>query len=77
MSATFGSMTMFKQQSLSFHVVSKIFIAQNYLFGIPNKILRVTFLYRSRLAQFKTRDNRGKLSFEKQYCCGNYSDDVY
>ena len=76
-SATFEPITMFKQQSLSFHLVSKTFIKQNYLFVIPNNILHFTCLYRSCLAHFKTRDNRDKHNFEKQYCCENYSDDVY
>ena len=67
---------MFKQQSLSFHVVSKTFITQNYLFVIPKNILPFTCLYRSCLAHFKTRDNQGKLNFEKQYYCGNNSDDM-
>ena len=75
-SAIFGSITRFKRQS-SFHVVPKTFTTQNHLFVIPNKILRFTCLYRSCLAHFKTRDNRGKHNFKKQYCCGNYSDDVY
>ena len=68
---------MFKQQSLSFHVVSKTFITQNYLFVIPSNILRFTCLYRSCLAHFKARDNRGKHNFETQYCYGNCFDDVY
>ena len=76
-SATFGSITMFKQQPLLFHVVSKTFITQNYLFVILIIILCFTFLCRYCLAYFKTRDNRGKNNFEKQYCCGNYSVDVY
>ena len=76
-SATFRPIKMFKKQSLSFHVVSKTFITQNYLFVIPSNILRFSCLYRSFLAHFKPRDNRGKHDFEKQYYCGNYSDDVY
>ena len=75
-SATFGPIKMFEKQSLSFHVVSKTFITQNYLFVIPSNILRFSCLYRSFLAHFKPRDNRGKHDFEKQYYCGNYSDDV-
>ena len=74
---TFGPIKMFKKQSLSFHVVSKTFITQNYLFVIPSNILRFSCLYRSFLAHFNPRDNRGKHDFEKQYYCGNYSDDVY
>ena len=66
-STTFGPIAMSKLQSLSFHVVSKTFIRQNYLFVIPNNILRFTCLYRSCVAHFKTRDNRGKHNFEKQY----------
>ena len=62
---------MFKQQSLSLHVVSKIFITQNYLPVIHTNILRFTCL-----AQFKTIDNLGKHNFEK-HCCENYSDDLY
>ena len=76
-SATFKRITIFKQQSLSFHVVSKTFITQNYLFVIPNHILCFTCPYHSYLAHFKTSDNRGKHNFEKQYCGGNYSDDLY
>ena len=76
-SATFEPITMFKQQSLSFQVVSKTFLTQNYLLVIPNNIFRFTCLYRCCLAHFKRRDNRGKHNFEKQYCCGNYSDDAY
>ena len=49
-SATFGPIIMFKQQSLSFHVVSKTFITQNYLVLIPSKILRFSCLYDSGLA---------------------------
>ena len=75
-SATFGPITMFKEQSLSFHVVFKIFITQNYLFVIPNNIRHFTCLYHSCLAHFKVRDNRGTHNFEKQCYCGNYSDDV-
>ena len=45
LSATFELMTMFKQQSLSPDVVSKVFITQNYHFVIPNNILRFTCLY--------------------------------
>ena len=75
-SATFGPITMFKQQSSSFHVVSKSFITQNYLFVIPSNILSFSWLYRSCLAHFKSRDNRGKHNFEKQSFCGNYFDDV-
>ena len=75
-SASFGPMAMFEQQSLSFHVVSKTFITQNYLFVILNNILGFTCLYLSCLAHFKTRDNRGKHNFDKQYYCGSYSDDV-
>ena len=66
-----------KEQSLSFPVVFKIFIFTKLLFSIPNKILRFILLYCSFLVKFKTRDDRGKHNFEKQYCCGNYSDDVY
>ena len=69
--ATFEPITMFKQLSLSFHVASKTFITQSYLFVIPNNILRFTCL-----AHFKTRDNQGKHNFKIQYCCWNYSDDV-
>ena len=76
-SATFGPIKMFEKQSLSFHVVSKTFITQNYLFVIPSNILRFSCLYHSFLAHFKPRDNRGKHDFEKQCYCGNYSDDVY
>ena len=36
--ATFGAITMFKEQSLSFHLVSKTFITQNYLVFIPSNI---------------------------------------
>ena len=43
-SATFEFITMFKQKSLSFHVVSKTFITQNYLFVIPKNILQNTIL---------------------------------
>ena len=75
--ATFGSMTMFKQQPLSFMQFSKYFFTQNNLLVIPNNILCFTCLYRSCFAQFETRKNRGKHNFEKQYCCRNYSDDVY
>ena len=39
LSTTFELMTLFEQQSLSFHVVSKAFITQNYRFVIPNNIL--------------------------------------
>ena len=67
---------MFKQHSLSFHVVSKTFITQNYLFVIPSNILRFSSLYRSCLVHFKPRDNRGKHDFGKQYYCGNYSHDI-
>ena len=52
-SATFRPIKMFKKQSLSFHVVSKTFITQNYLFVIPSNILRFSCLYRSFLAHFK------------------------
>ena len=76
-SATFASIKMFKKQSLSFYVVSKTFITQNYLFVIPGNILRFSCLCRSFLAHFKPRDNRGKHDFQKQYNCGNNSDDVY
>ena len=77
LSATFGPIKMFKKQLFSFHVVSKTFITQNYLFVIPSNILHFSCLYCSFLAYFKPRDNRGKHDFEKQYYCGNYSDDVY
>ena len=76
-SATFRPIKMFKKQSLSFHVVSKTFITQNYLFVIPSNILRFSCLYRSFLAHFNPRDNRGKHDVEKQYYCGNYFNDVY
>ena len=56
LSTTFGPITIFKQQSLLFHVVSKTFITQNYLFVIPNNIHPFTCL-----AHFKTRDNRGTI----------------
>ena len=75
-SATFGPMKMFKKKSLSFHVVSKTFIAQNYLSVIPSDILHFFCLNRSFLAHFKSRDNRDKHVFEKHYYCGDYSDDV-
>ena len=77
LSATFGPINMFKKQWLSFHVVSKTFITQNYLCVIPSNILRFSCLYRSFLAHFKPRDNRGKHDFEKQCYCGNYSHNVY
>ena len=48
--ATFGPITIFKQQSLSFHVVSKTFITQNYLVFITRSILCFSCLYRSCLA---------------------------
>ena len=35
---------MFKKQSLSFHVVSKTFTTQNYLFVIPSNILCFSFI---------------------------------
>ena len=59
---------MFKEQALSFHVVSKTL--RKITFAIPNNILL------SCLVDFKTRGNRGEHNFEKQYYCGNYSDDV-
>ena len=46
-SATFWPITMFKGQSLLFHVVSETLITQNYLFVIPNNVVRFTCLYRS------------------------------
>ena len=74
-SATFWPITMFKGQSLLFHVVSETLITQNYLLVIPNNVVRFTCLL-SLLSHFKTKDDRGKHNFEKQYYCGNYSDDV-
>ena len=56
---------MFKQQSLSFDVVSKIFITQNYLVFIPSNILRF-----SSLAHFQPRDNWDKYNFEKNIIAG-------
>ena len=73
-SATFWPITMFKEQSLLFHVVCETLITQSYLFVIPNNDLRFTCLYRS--CHILRRDDRGKHNFEKQYYCGNYSDDV-
>ena len=46
---TFGPIAMFKEQSLSFHVVYKTFITQNYLFDIPSNILYFSWLYHSYL----------------------------
>ena len=43
-SATFGTIKTFKQQSLSFTVVSKIFFTQNYLLFIPCNILHFSCL---------------------------------
>ena len=64
---------MFKQQLLSFHVVSKTFVTQNYLVYIPSNCLRFSYLYRSflaRLAHFHPRDNRDKHIFEKLFIAG-------
>ena len=67
-SATFGPITMlFKQQSLSFHVVSETFIAQIYLVFISSNILCFFYLCPFCLelfACFQARDNRGKHNFE-------------
>ena len=38
-SASFVPITMFKQQSVSFHIVSKTFITQNYLVFISSNFL--------------------------------------
>ena len=66
---TCGPVTIFKQQSLLFHVVSKTFLAQNYLVFIHSNILY--FLSLSLLSctscMFSTqpRNNQNKQSFEK------------
>ena len=57
---TCGSRTMFKKQPLSFYVVSKTFIPQNYLSVIPSSILWFLIFYHYCLAPCKPRDNRGK-----------------
>ena len=44
-STTFGPITMFKQHSLSFHVVSKKFTTQNYLVFNPSNILCFSCFY--------------------------------
>ena len=75
--SSFRSVTMFKQQSLSFYIISKTFITKNYISVIPNNILRFTFPNNFCLAHFETSDNWSKHNFEKHYCCGNYSDDIY
>ena len=68
-SATFGPITMlFKQQSLSFHVVSKRFIAQSHLVFISSNTLCFSCLcpfYLELFACFQARDNRDEHNFEK------------
>ena len=68
-SATFAPITMFKQQSLSFHIVSKTFITQNFLVFISSNILCFSCLCAFCLALFacfQARDNRGKHNFENE-----------
>ena len=67
---------MFKQHSLSFHVVCKTFITQNYLFVIPNNILRFPCLIALVLHILKQEIIEANTTL-KNYFCGNYSDDVY
>ena len=67
-SATFGPITMFKQQSLSF--VSKIFMTHRYLVFILSNIFQFFCLYCSCLAHLQPRDIRGKHSFEKKITPG-------
>ena len=76
-STTSGPIKMFEKHSLLFHVISKAFTIQNYLFVIPSNNFRFSCLYRLFHAHFKPKDNRGKHNFEKQYYCRNYSDYVY
>ena len=64
-SATFGPMTMFKQQSSSFHVVSKTLITQNCLFVIPSNNLCFSCLNCCCLTHFQPKDNRCRQDFEK------------
>ena len=71
---------MYKQQ-LSFHVVSKTFVTQNYLVFIPSNSIcfscpHCSFL--ACLAHFQPRDNQGKHNFEKEtnYILWDFPDDL-
>ena len=65
-SATFGPRTMFKQQSLSFHVVSKTFITQNYLVLISSNILCFSCLCPFCLALFACFQARANTILKKE-----------
>ena len=70
-STTFGPITIFKQQSLLFHLLHKI------TFSSLSTTSFASLVFIAFVLQILRRDSRSKHNFEKQYYCGNYSDDVY
>ena len=80
-STTFGPITMYKQQPLSFHVVPKTFITQNHLVfnSIPGTILRFFCVYCSclaRVAHFQPEITEANILLKKNIIAGYYTDDV-
>ena len=63
-SATFGSITMFKEQSLSFHGVYIYYKQKIAFLSFPTTSFAL-LVFIARHAHFQTRDDRGKHTFEK------------